>query len=112
MVELMCVATKVGFYVEMEMMFFCTAQPYDKNVCRFTCKKYDMIMRDGVVEGSGSLDHLVFNAHWYGMVYGSLKFRLHRNATAAAGIEPTTLGSAAEHRNHCTTEADSEAVFR
>lgn len=54
-------------------------------------------MRDGVVEGSGSLDHLVFNAHWYGTVYGSLKFRLHRNATAAAGIEPTTLGSAAEH---------------
>lgn len=39
-------------------------------------------------------------------MHGRLAFRFYRNATAAAGMEPATFGSASEHRNICTTAAD------
>ena len=59
-------------------------------------------------EGSGSFAHLFyFNVHWHRRVHRRLAFRLHRNATAAAEIEAATFGTAAEHRNHRTTEADN-----
>ena len=63
-----------------------------------------MIMGDAVVEGSRKFDHLgFFNLQRRRTVYGPLAFDLHRNATAAAGDEPATFGSAAEHRNRYTT---------
>lgn len=36
------------------------ALPNNNNCCGFTSRNHDMIMRNTVVEGSGSLDHLVF----------------------------------------------------
>lgn len=55
-------------------------------------------MREAVVKGSANRDRLVFfNVQRHCTAHGPLPFPLHRNATAAAGIDPGTFGSAAEH---------------
>ncbi|KAH8028238.1 hypothetical protein HPB51_014193 [Rhipicephalus microplus] len=64
-----------------------------------------MVIRDTVEKGSRNFGHRVFfNAHWHRTVHEP--FRLHRNATTAAGIEPTTFGSAAELPSHCSAVVD------
>lgn len=61
-------------------------------------------MRDAVVKVCGIFDHLVlFHVHRHRRVHSLLAFHLHRKATAAAMIEPTAFGSAAERRTRYTT---------
>lgn len=87
----------------------CGTSADDKPLINLYCwgiraQNHDTITGTGRIdEGSGNLDHLqFFNAHIRLRVYGPVAFSLHRNATAAAGIELASLESAAEYRNHCT----------
>uniref|UniRef100_A0A131YBP8 Uncharacterized protein n=1 Tax=Rhipicephalus appendiculatus TaxID=34631 RepID=A0A131YBP8_RHIAP len=65
-----------------------------------------MIMRDGIVEGSGNVDYLgLFNVHLNLSTRASSIFASFKMRPPWPGFDPATLGSAVQRHNHWVSNA-------